>query len=185
MSGTKTVTMTLTKRQRWSYLTTVPLHIYWVPHWPCVTWKMDSGVSFHTLYTQHTNFLIFNLIKRKCSSSFTSIFRAHSSMHYRSRGGQIATRGPHVPRHSVFSGAQKHSAISSNSGVRRKFSWGCFIHWHRIVICSCCALFVTSQCDVIVLLSNQRLSEVRDIICTFFYTSTPLILCAIALNITY
>ena len=55
ISGTKTVTMTLTKRQRWSYMTgftTLPLHIYWVPQWPPVTWKMDSGVLFHTLTLQ-------------------------------------------------------------------------------------------------------------------------------------
>ena len=71
------------------------------------------------------------------------------------------------------------------SGVHRKFSWGGFIQWHRVVICICCLLFVTSQCDVIGLFQNQRLSEVRDIIYTFIYTSTLLILCVIALNITY
>jgi len=47
------------------------------------------------------------------------------------------------------------------SGVRRKFSWGGFIQWHRVVICICCALFVTSQFEVIVLFPNQRFSEVR------------------------
>ena len=47
----------------------------------------------------------------------------------------------------------------AGSGIRRKFSWGGFIHWHRVVIC--CALFVTSQFDVIVLFPNQRFSEVR------------------------
>jgi len=47
------------------------------------------------------------------------------------------------------------------SGVRRKFSWGRFIQWHRVVICILCALFVTSQFDVIVLFPNQRFSEVR------------------------
>jgi len=26
-----------------------------VPHWPCVIWKMDSGVLFHTLYVTITN----------------------------------------------------------------------------------------------------------------------------------
>jgi len=49
ISGTKTVTTTLTKRQRWSYMTTLPLHIYWVSHWLRVSWKMDSDVLFHTL----------------------------------------------------------------------------------------------------------------------------------------
>ena len=47
------------------------------------------------------------------------------------------------------------------SGVRRKFSWGGFIQWHRVVICICCALFVTSQFYVIVLFLHQRFSEVR------------------------
>ena len=34
---------------------TLPLHIYWVHQWPRVTWKMDSGVLFHTLYVTITN----------------------------------------------------------------------------------------------------------------------------------
>jgi len=52
ISGTKTVTMMLTKMQRWSYLTTLTLHIYWVPHWPRV---INSGVLFHALYVTITN----------------------------------------------------------------------------------------------------------------------------------
>jgi len=36
ISGTKTMRMKLTKRQRWSYMTAFPLHIYSVPHWPRV-----------------------------------------------------------------------------------------------------------------------------------------------------
>jgi len=39
IKGTKTVTITVTKRQRWSYMTTLPLHIYWVPHWPRISEK--------------------------------------------------------------------------------------------------------------------------------------------------
>jgi len=35
-----------------------------------------------------------------------------------------------------------------------------FIQWHRIVICIWCALIVTSQFDVIVLVPNQRFVEV-------------------------
>jgi len=35
-----------------------------------------------------------------------------------------------------------------------------FIQWHRVVICTWCALFVTSQNDVIVLFPNQRFGEV-------------------------
>ena len=47
----------------------------------------------------------------------------------------------------------------AHSGVRRNFSWGGFIQWHRVVICIWCALFVTSQNDVIVLFPNQRFGE--------------------------
>jgi len=36
-----------------------------------------------------------------------------------------------------------------------------FVQWHRVVICIWCALFVTSEFDVIVLFPNQRFSEVR------------------------
>ena len=54
ISGTKPATMKLTKSQRWSYLNTLTLHIYWVPHWPRVIWQMDSGVLFHT-YVPLTN----------------------------------------------------------------------------------------------------------------------------------
>ena len=46
------------------------------------------------------------------------------------------------------------------SGVRRKFSWGGFIQWHIVVICIWCALFLTSQFDVIFMLPNQRFGEV-------------------------
>jgi len=46
------------------------------------------------------------------------------------------------------------------SGARRNFSWGGFIQRHRVVICIWCALFVTSQNDVIVLFTNQRFGEV-------------------------
>ena len=43
------------KRQGWSYLTTLTLHIYGVPHWPCIIWKMNIGVLFHTWYVTITN----------------------------------------------------------------------------------------------------------------------------------
>jgi len=46
------------------------------------------------------------------------------------------------------------------SGVRRKFPWGGFIQWHMVVICIWCALFVTSQFDVIFLFLNQRFGKV-------------------------
>jgi len=41
------------------------------------------------------------------------------------------------------------------SGVRRKFSWGGSIQWHMVVICIWCALFVTSQFDVIFVFSSE------------------------------
>jgi len=67
----------------------------------------------HIIYVT-SNFPILNLTKRKCSPPFTSILRTHSFMHYRSRGGQIANREPHVIRHRIYSGPRKHSGDSSN-----------------------------------------------------------------------
>jgi len=46
------------------------------------------------------------------------------------------------------------------SGVRRKFSWGCFIQWHMVVICLWFVVFVTSQFYVIIMSRNQRFGEV-------------------------
>jgi len=46
-----------------------------------------------------------------------------------------------------------------SSGVRRKLSWG-FIQWLMVVICIWCALFVTSQFDVIFMFPIQRFGEV-------------------------
>jgi len=37
---------------------------------------------------------------------------------------------------------------------------GGFIQWHMVVICICCALFATSQFDLIFVLPNQRFGEV-------------------------
>jgi len=34
-----------------------------------------------------------------------------------------------------------------------------FIQWHTVVICIWCALFVTSQFDVILMFPNQRFGE--------------------------
>jgi len=53
-----------------------------------------------------------------------------------------------------------HAFWFLSSGVRRKFSWGGVIQWHRVVICIWYALFVTSQNDVIFLFPNQRFGEV-------------------------
>ena len=54
---------------------------------------------------------------------------------------------------------------------------GVFIRWHRVVICIWCALSVASQFDVIVLFLYQHFGKFVDIMCTFFHTSTLLILC--------
>jgi len=51
--------------------------------------------------------------------------------------------------------------LSANpSGVRRKLSWGGFIQWRMVVICIYCALFMTSQFDVIVMFPNQCFDEI-------------------------
>jgi len=44
---------------------------------------------------------------------------------------------------------------TSPSGVRGKFSRGGFILWQMVVICIWCALFVTSQFDVIFMFSSE------------------------------
>ena len=65
-----------------------------------------------------------------------------------------------IPLNSL-SASLRNRSTACHCGVRRKFSWGGFIQRHRVVICIWCALFVTSQFDVIVLFPNQRFSEVR------------------------
>jgi len=40
------------------------------------------------------------------------------------------------------------------------FHGGGFIQWHMVLICIWCALFVTSQFDVIVMFPTHRLGEV-------------------------
>jgi len=63
------------------------------------------------------------------------------------------------------------------SGARRQFSWEGFIQWHMVAICICCALFVTSQFDVIVMFPSQCFGEFFDIICMFFYIHSPYFMC--------
>jgi len=50
--------------------------------------------------------------------------------------------------------------VSYSSAVRRNLSWGGFIQWHMVVICLWCAVFVTSQFDVIFMFPNQCFGEV-------------------------
>jgi len=46
-----------------------------------------------------------------------------------------------------------------------------------VVICFWCAVFVTSQFDVIFMFPNQRLAKFVDIICIFFYMPSPYFTC--------
>jgi len=55
--------------------------------------------------------------------------------------------------------SEEETPVDGNSGVRRKFSWGCLIQCH-MMICIWCALFVTSQFEVIVMFPNQYFGEV-------------------------
>jgi len=54
-----------------------------------------------------------------------------------------------------------HAIFGLCSGVCRKFSWGgVLVQDHMVVICIWCALFVTSQVDVMSMFPNQRFGEV-------------------------
>jgi len=53
-------------------------------------------------------------------------------------------------------GKSYHSTVA----YAETFHGGGFIQRHRVVICIWCALFVTSQNDVVVLFPNQRFGEV-------------------------
>jgi len=60
---------------------------------------------------------------------------------------------------------------------------GVFNQWHVVVICIWCALFVSSQFDVIFMFPNQRSGDVCwHNMHSFLH---PLILYVIALNINY
>jgi len=69
---------------------------------------------------------------------------------------------PHALYKSVHleKSSQHYIIIIVISGVRGKISWGYFIQWHMVVICIWCALFVTSQFNVILMFPNQRFGEV-------------------------
>jgi len=54
---------------------------------------------------------------------------------------------------------------------------GGFIQWHMVVIYIWCALFVTSQFDVMFMFPNQRLAKFVDIIGIFFYTHSLCFMC--------
>jgi len=61
-----------------------------VPQWPRVIWKIDRGTLFHALYVKIP---IVNTINRECSSSFTSILLAYSSMAGVTNLGYMYPRG--------------------------------------------------------------------------------------------
>jgi len=64
------------------------------------------------------------------------------------------------------------------SVVRRKFSWEGFIQWHMLVICIWCALFVTSQFNVIALFPNQRFDQACwHNMHVFLYVHSPYFMC--------
>jgi len=58
----------------------------------------------------------------------------------------------------------------------QKIFMGGFIQWHMVVLCIWCALFVTSQFDVIFMFSHQRFAKFVDRKC-IFSTHAPLTLC--------
>jgi len=90
-SGTNTVAVKLTKNAPVN-LTTLPLHIYWVPNWPrvirkwiqalcstqCFACGSEDVTQYNTLYVITTNSQ--SVGNRECSSSFRSILRTHSSI---------------------------------------------------------------------------------------------------------
>jgi len=54
---------------------------------------------------------------------------------------------------------------------------GGFIQWHMVVIWIWCALFVTSQYDVIFMFQTNVLAKFVDIICIFFYVHSTHFMC--------
>ena len=69
--------------------------------------------------------------------------------------------------------------MATGSGVRRIFSWG----WFGSGSYGGHLYLVFAVCDVISMFPNQRFGEVSWHNNAYFSTSTPLILCSIALNI--
>ena len=59
----------------------------------------------------------------------------------------------------------------------QKIFMGGFIQWHMVVICICCALFVTSQDDVVFMFPNLRFAKFVDIRCIFVYTHSFYFMC--------
>jgi len=80
---------------------------------------------------------------------------------------------------AIYNGAKHYSnrnsaihAYALSRGVRRKFSWGGLVQGHMVVICIWCALFVTSQFDV--MFQTNVLAKFVDIIMHIFLHALPL-----------
>jgi len=82
-----------------------------------------------------------------------------------------------ISANSVKSPLNKEKRRHSTSGGRRKFWWGAFIQWLMVVICLWCAVFVTSQSDVIFMFPNQRFGEVCWHNMHILLHALPLFLC--------
>ena len=54
---------------------------------------------------------------------------------------------------------------------------GGFIQWHMVAISISCALFVTSQFDIILRFQTNVLAKFVDTLCMFFYTHSPYFMC--------
>ena len=87
---------------------------------------------------------------------------------------------------------QKNSILKPNNSLwynqwrtQKIFMGGVLVQGHMVVICIWCALFVTSQFDVMSMFPYQRFGEVCWHNNAYFSTRTPLISCVIALNVNY
>jgi len=104
--------------------------------------------------------------KYRCSLEVKGCLRYWACAQQHQTEGQVDTftfaplglAGSWLPQTRII--FQQSWRLRMNSGVRRKFSWGDFIQWHMVVICIWCALFVTSQYDVIFMFPNQCFGEV-------------------------
>jgi len=83
---------------------------------------------------------------------------------------------------SKFANSSLKCGMFTNSGVRRKFPWGVSVGGHMVVNHIWCALFVTWHHFHV---SKQTFW--RSLLTKYVYlsTSTPLILCVVALNTNY
>jgi len=81
-----------------------------------------------------------------------------------------------------FSINQTRTWTCSSVAYAENFHGRVLVQGHMVVICIYCALFVTSQIDVMSMFPNQRFGEVCWRNNAYFSTRTPLISCVIALK---